>query len=132
MDLPQSKPCPFCGQHIALEVQEGSTFRWRKRVCKACGAEGPEVRCQTLGEGTPAEWRVAAIARAIEEWNVRAPCPDCDQWRRAFEDLSARHVALEAKSPKPGEWHHPEYGLSIRTTQVVESGPIPAPEIGET
>jgi hypothetical protein len=65
-------PCPFCGS-TSIDVMNGSTFRWRFACCMDCGAQAGEVRAQTLGEGTPAEWEIAAKARAIEEWNVRAP-----------------------------------------------------------
>ena len=69
--LMDAKPCPFCGQTV-ITVVDGDTFRWRHVECAACGATGPEIRCQTMGEGTPAEWELNAEADAIEAWNKRA------------------------------------------------------------
>ena len=66
-----AKPCPFCGC-AASSVIEGATFRWRQVECRDCQARGPEVRCQTLGEGTPAEWQAKATADAIAAWNERS------------------------------------------------------------
>jgi hypothetical protein len=37
-----------------------------------CGAQAGEIRAQTRGEGTPAEWEAQANADAIAEWNRRA------------------------------------------------------------
>lgn len=62
-------PCPFCGETSGVVAQTG-TFRWRAWVC-GCGVVGPEIRIQTLGEGTQAEWEAAATLRAIEAWNER-------------------------------------------------------------
>ena len=62
-------PCPFCG-NTGLTFQEGSTFRWLMYSCSACGM-GSEVRVQTLGPGTPAEWLEQAKRDAVEEWNRR-------------------------------------------------------------
>jgi Lar family restriction alleviation protein len=63
------KPCPFCAE-TSVTVEEGTTFRWRIAVCNACGAQGPEVRHDTLAKD-----RVAAATesnyRAIKAWNVR-------------------------------------------------------------
>ena len=73
-----AKPCPFCGC-AASGVIEGATFRWRQVECRDCQARGPEVRCQTLGAGTPAEWQAKAADDAIAAWNGRAVC------RSAFE-----------------------------------------------
>lgn len=66
-----AKPCPFCGC-AASAVIEGATFRWRQVECRDCQSRGPEVRCQTLGEGTQEEWEADAAARAIAAWNERA------------------------------------------------------------
>lgn len=66
-----AKPCPFCGES-KISISDGSTFRWRHVECRACGAMGPEIRCQTMGEGTPAEWELEAEADAIAAWNDRA------------------------------------------------------------
>jgi Lar family restriction alleviation protein len=64
------KPCPFCGEQGALDVHEGSTFRWMLAECGYCGAQGPEVRIDTMSKD-----RGAAIAQgrmdAIAEWNKR-------------------------------------------------------------
>lgn len=65
-----AKPCPFCGES-STQVQEGSTFRWRYVECNGCLARGPEVRAQTLGEGTAQQWEADAQARAIAAWNER-------------------------------------------------------------
>lgn len=64
-------PCPFCG-HSGLSFAEGSTFRWLAYSCAACGT-GNETRVQTLGEGTPTQWRTQAEAEAVAEWNKRTP-----------------------------------------------------------
>lgn len=66
------KPCPFCGG-IGVTVHEGSTFRWRVAECNYCGAQCGEIRVQTMGEGTPADWEKAGRAEAIKAWNDRAP-----------------------------------------------------------
>ena len=58
-------PCPFCG-HVGLDLQEGSTFRWLAYSCKGCGM-GTETRVQTLGNGTPEEWRKRA---ELVAWGV--------------------------------------------------------------
>ena len=65
------RPCPWCGSTI-VGVSEGSTFRWRVAHCLECGAQAPEVRAQTLGEGTREEWEAAAQADALAAWNERA------------------------------------------------------------
>jgi hypothetical protein len=64
-------PCPFCG-HVGLDFAEGSTFRWLAYSCANCDI-GSEARMQTMGAGTPAEWRAEAERYAIECWNRRAP-----------------------------------------------------------
>lgn len=66
-----AKPCPFCGC-AASAVIEGATFRWRQVECRDCQSRGPEVRCQTLGAGTPAEWQAKAVSAAIAAWNERS------------------------------------------------------------
>jgi hypothetical protein len=48
-------PCPFCG-HKSVSVVETSSFRWRAAACEECGAQGPEERCRTFGEGARKEW----------------------------------------------------------------------------
>jgi Lar family restriction alleviation protein len=63
------KPCPFCG-HVGLEFSEGSTFRWLAYSCTGCGM-GTETRVQTMGSGSPEEWRAQAERDAIKEWNTR-------------------------------------------------------------
>lgn len=63
-------PCPFCGHH-EVEVIESSTFRWRQAKCLACDARGPEIRVQTMGEGSPEEWEIVAREKALAEWNTR-------------------------------------------------------------
>jgi hypothetical protein len=69
-------PCPFCG-HVGLDFQEGSTFRWLEYSCGGCGVTN-ETRVQTLGEGTPAEWREQAERDAIKQWNTRAALAHSD------------------------------------------------------
>ncbi len=64
-------PCPFCGA-VGLDFCEGSTFRWLAYSCVGCGM-GDETRMQTMGEGTQEEWRKAAEADAVLDWNRRAP-----------------------------------------------------------
>jgi hypothetical protein len=68
--LAEPLPCPFCG-HVGLDFQEGSTFRWLAYSCSHCGI-GCETRVQTMGEGTPAEWRAQAELDAVGYWNQRA------------------------------------------------------------
>ncbi len=63
------KPCPFCGATM-IGVAEGSSFRYRLAYCR-CGASSPEVRVQTLGEGTKEQWEEAARLKAIVAWNSR-------------------------------------------------------------
>ena len=63
-------PCPFCG-FDAIAIDEGSTFRWLHAECIQCGARCGEVRVQTMGEGTPAEWRAAGELAALARWNKR-------------------------------------------------------------
>jgi len=70
-----AKPCPFCGGSNATVI-EGSTFRWRLVKCNCCGAQGPEVRIQTLSSWTKAEWEHRAMANAIAEWNKRSNAID--------------------------------------------------------
>lgn len=65
-------PCPFCGNR-EISVIEGATFRWRLVECNHCGAQGPEARVQTIGEGVPAQWEKEGANAAIKEWNTRAP-----------------------------------------------------------
>lgn len=62
-------PCPFCGETSGA-VAQTSTFRWRAWIC-GCGVVGPEIRIQTMGDGTPEEWEAAASIHAIEAWNTR-------------------------------------------------------------
>lgn len=63
------RPCPWCGG-VDGEVLETSTFRWRAYIC-SCGVVGPEIRIQTMGEGTPAQREADARVNAIAEWNRR-------------------------------------------------------------
>ena len=64
------KPCPFCGGH-SVAVVEGDTFRWRLAQCQDCGAQAPDVRIQTMGEGTREQWEAAAHRAALDAWNMR-------------------------------------------------------------
>ena len=68
------KPCPFCGSDN-VDTREGSTFRWMLAECGECGATGPEIRVQTLGDGTPDAWRYNAQRDALIEWDKRAARP---------------------------------------------------------
>lgn len=70
----EAKPCPFCGA-TEVEVVQGDTFRWRLAQCQQCGAQGPEVRIQTMGTGTLEEWERSAVQRALEDWNQRKGPP---------------------------------------------------------
>lgn len=63
-------PCPFCGS-TSINVIEGSTFRWRMPQCDNCGACGPEVRVQTMGEGTPEKWCHDVELECMKVWNTR-------------------------------------------------------------
>lgn len=64
-------PCPFCGG-TDIATHEGTSFRWHVAECMTCGAQGSEVRRQTLGQGTTDLWIEQAAADAIKEWNTRA------------------------------------------------------------
>ena len=66
------KPCPFCGT-ADVTMQPGSTFRWWVAACSSCGAQSGEVRVQTMGDGTPAEWAATGAALALAQWNARFP-----------------------------------------------------------
>lgn len=73
MTQPSSKdivPCPFCGGKL-VDTEEGSTFRWMVACCAECGAQGPEVRVQTLGDGSPKQWNEQGCIDALAEWNKR-------------------------------------------------------------
>ena len=65
------KPCPFCG-HTGIAIHEGSTFRWMVAECIECGATCGEVRVQTMGDGSPEEWKARAERAAVDAWNTRA------------------------------------------------------------
>jgi Lar family restriction alleviation protein len=65
------KPCPFCGSEN-IEVEEGSTFRWRYAVCLDCDARAGEIRIQTAGAGHVHDWENTARINAFMEWNKRA------------------------------------------------------------
>lgn len=90
----QALPCPFCGS-TSIDVMNGSTFRWRFAYCMACGAQAGEVRAQTLGEGTPEAWEIAAKIRAIEEWNVRAPVESLQAALAAERERGRRQRKVE-------------------------------------
>ena len=83
------KPCPFCGE-TGLDFDEGSTFRWLLPSCKGCGATCGEVRVQTMGEGTPGEWRAAAEADAIDAWNRRSALTQQAEPAKAYDLSEAR------------------------------------------
>lgn len=72
--MAEIEPCPWCGERTGV-VREGSTFRWLVVEC-GCGVVGPEVRKQTLGDGTPEQWLADGTKRAIDAWNRRAPQQD--------------------------------------------------------
>jgi Lar family restriction alleviation protein len=98
------EPCPFCGG-ANVSVVEGETFRWRFAKCNECGAQAPDVRIQTLGDGTKEEWEADAHRRAIVEWNTRA-----DRDRLAAEVEALRKDAwrldwLENRIAEEGELH---------------------------
>lgn len=61
-------PCPFCGEK-SITVNGGSTFRWVKIECLACGATCGEVRGNQ--NTTTPDWRDMASQDAISEWNKR-------------------------------------------------------------
>jgi len=71
-------PCPFCGGKD-ISTHEGSSFRWHVAECMTCGAQGSEVRRQTVGQGTTDLWIKQAAADAIAEWNTRAALAQPEQ-----------------------------------------------------
>lgn len=89
-DICAALPCPFCGASD-VAVVEGDTFRWRLVLCNCCGAQGPDVRIQTAGSGTNAEWEQRAKAGAVAEWNKR-PTHNAALTRGAKEGEEADHV----------------------------------------
>ena len=102
--------CPFCGES-SITVADGATFRWRHVECGACGAIGPEIRCQTMGEGTPAEWERQAEADAIAAWNERAIPAELrdliDCWKAnygldRYDKVTAARRWAEAGGPADG------------------------------
>jgi len=64
-------PCPWCGE-TSGDVVQTSTFRWRAYTCGCCGVVGPEIRVQTMGNGSPDDWEAAGRRDAIKAWNTRA------------------------------------------------------------
>lgn len=78
----EPRPCPFCGYskagELGLTVVVGDTFRWRQVECPSCAAKGPEIRVQTLGPGTPAQWEREGEINAILEWNKSADPVDVE------------------------------------------------------
>jgi len=106
----EAKPCPFCGESSGVSITDNDSFRWRTAVCNACGASAPEVRRQTLGEGTNEEWESDARKRAVEEWNSRKPQLRLLGYvRREVLDL-CRHnentasLTVVPVAPKTGRW----------------------------
>ena len=71
LDVVHPKPCPFC-KSVGIDILEGSTFRWMVGRCIECGATCGEVRVQTMGHGSPEEWRAAAERAVMDAWNTRA------------------------------------------------------------
>ena len=116
-----------------ITVVDGDTFRWRHVECAACGATGPEIRCQTLGDGTPAEWERQAEADAIAAWNERAMPAELRSlincWRinyglDKYDKVTAARRWAEAGGPSDG----PIMALAT-AIEWLERGtpPVPAP-----
>lgn len=89
-------PCPFCGG-TGLDFREGSTFRWLVYSCKSCGV-GAEVRVQTLGDGTPTQWRAQAELDAIAEWNHRVHLSVIDAARQMPDSARVRAELTNVKA----------------------------------
>jgi len=66
------KSCPFCGS-ISIAIVQTSSHRWVAAACNECSAQGPEVRKQAMGDGTPAQWWEDAEQEALKVWNRREP-----------------------------------------------------------
>lgn len=96
--LPELKPCPFCG-HIGLDFREGSTFRWLAFSCGHCGI-GSETRVQTMGYGTPEEWRAKAEGDAVKFWNTR----DAAELRRLHAECEKRSQESVQNFERAREW----------------------------
>ena len=80
-------PCPWCGEELrAVNVSEGSTFRWRK--LDGCCADGPEVRIDTMADDQ-AKAEADARADAIKAWNERAPNTMLAEIERLRAEVSA-------------------------------------------
>ncbi len=62
-------PCPFCGERSPAVV-EADSFRYRRVVCGACGACGPEVRVDTMAADQESAERAACRDAAVA-WSER-------------------------------------------------------------
>ena len=79
-------PCPLCGACAGYALSEGSTYRWWRMQCSACGGDLGECasdRRMSFGESLPARWKHADAA-----WN--------DAGKHA-QDLRAEIARLRAE-----------------------------------
>jgi hypothetical protein len=64
--LPPLVRCPLCGGRKGYSLYEGSTYRYWRLACKACGDEVGECPAQRIPYDTP---RPARWGPADEHWN---------------------------------------------------------------
>lgn len=64
MEQTELKPCPFCGQPVAIRTGADSPIRWAKIACSFCGVE------MHIGLAYQVDFSVRQ--RVIDTWNRRA------------------------------------------------------------
>lgn len=96
-------------------IRKGTTVRLKR----GSGVVGPEIRIQTLGDGTPAEWEAAAKIRAIEAWNTRA-ADNSDAAPSVADLYNELLYAVEKKYP--GESRHDTALRHIRDRETISKG----------
>jgi hypothetical protein len=85
-------PCPVCGKSAEYTINFGSTFKWRRLTCMACGIHEPEVRATADFD---AEWnRVGAYAAglAAEVARLTDELTTCCELKREYQAREAAAV----------------------------------------